>query len=478
MKFKMAETIKLPKRGASRFKYLRKHYPVFEYHTFSWELSGNKLHLYFHFISGDIVFKPKSIIKFPAIIKAEKVAHTRKTLIDNLVFSVGMIELISYWKATCSPMIKVSCGKLTKPQIKWWKHLYFHGLGEMFYLNGINTNDADFVNIECADVPRFKLNKKFRPKEYKLLVPIGGGKDSLASIDLLTKLRDEKYYLLMNPTKAAKDAAKAAIKRQLGYTVFIKRSIEKKLLTLNAKGYLNGHTPFSAMLAFYTTLVSVVADTKYSCLSNESSANEPTIIGTEINHQYSKTIDFEKNYNTYLKRYISPHFEYLSLLRPLNEFQIVKVFSQNKNNLSIFKSCNVGSKKDKWCCNCSKCLFVSILLSAHIGIARTNKVFGESLLNKKTLKKEFLELAGQATTKPFECIGTIDEIRVAITLIKKQQPALFKEQFLLKLFGRNYPESFASTEEIEKIESTFYKGHRLNKKFKKLVYEGYEEASH
>jgi len=473
----MADQIKLPKGGGKRFLFLRSRYPVFIYQAFTWDMKGNKLYLEFHFSCGEIVYKPKSVIDFPKGILAEKMAKKRKQLIDHLVFNLGLIELISYWKATCSPVIDVKCGKLTATQIKWWKHLYFHGLGEMFYLNKIQTTESEFVNIKCAKLGRYLRNEQFKPKENKLLVPIGGGKDSLASIDLLSKLKDEKFYLLMNPTKAAKAAAKAAIKRQPGHTVFIKRKIDKKLLKLNAAGYLNGHTPFSAMLAFYTTLVSVVVNTKYSCLSNEASANEPTIIGTDINHQYSKTVEFENNYNAYLSKYINPHYEYLSLLRPLNEFQIVKIFSQNENNLFIFKSCNVGSKQDKWCCNCSKCLFVSILLSAHIGIDRTNQVFGASLLDKKILKKEFLELVGHAKTKPFECIGTIDEIRVAITLIQKREPHLFSKQYLLKFFAKKYPSSFASAAEIREIEDTFFKGHRLNSKFKKLVYEGYEEAS-
>ena len=212
-------------------------------------------------------------------------------------------------------------------------------------------------------------------------------------------------------------------------------------------------------------------------MSNEASANEPTIIGTDINHQYSKTVEFERDFNAYLKKYITPHFVYLSLLRPLNEFQIVRIFSQREKNLDIFKSCNVGSKKDIWCCDCSKCLFVAILLSAHIGIEKTNKIFGESLLHKKSLKKEFLELVGHADTKPFECIGTIDEIRVAITLIQQQEPKLFAQQYLLKYFAKNFLESFASEKEITEIIDTFFKGHRLNQKFKKLVYEGYRKAS-
>jgi len=431
----------------------------------------------FYFQCGDIVFKPSSVIKFPKAIALEKMAKSRKAFVDHLVFSIGLIEMVSYWKATCSPEIHVACGHLSKGQQKWWKYLYYHGLGEFFYLNKIDTNEIDFVEFTCVQKPKFDKIERFKPSEKKLLLPIGGGKDSLASVSILSKTKDEKFYLLMNPTKAAKDSVKSATKRYKEQTVFIKRVIDKQLLELNAKGYLNGHTPFSAMLAWYTTLTSVFTKTKFSCLSNEASANEPTIIGTNINHQYSKTIDFEKNYNAYLRRYVNPHYVYQSLLRPLNEFQIVSIFSQSEKNLKIFKSCNVGSKQDKWCCDCSKCLFVAILLAAHIGIERTRKVFGIDILDQKNLKKDFLELIGQADTKPFECIGTIDEILVSITLIKQNEPAYFKKQFLLRYFGKHFSSLYASPKEITKIIETFFRGHRLNSYFKKLVHESYTQAN-
>ncbi len=471
------KTIKKSLKGMQRFDFLRKQYPVFNYQKYKWSIRGQKLNIRFCFDCGDIQFSPTSSIKFPKSIDPEKWAKPRKKIIDNLVFNIGMIEMVSYWKATCSPSIHVACGTLSKAQINWWKKLYYHGLGEFLYLNDIKIKQESLVRIECVKGKNLQTNERLKPKDNRLLVPIGGGKDSLASITMLSQTRDKKFYLLMNPTKAAKDSAKSAPERYGEAAVLVKRVIDPTLIALNKKGFLNGHTPFSAMLAFYATLVSVFVNTKYSCLSNEASANEPTIIGTDINHQYSKTVEFEKDFNNYLKKYISPHYVYMSLLRPLNEFQIVRIFSQREKNLSIFKSCNVGSKKDIWCCDCSKCLFVCILLSAHIGIEKTNKVFGESLLNKKSLKKAFLELVGHADTKPFECIGTIDEIRVAITLIKQQEPTLFAKQFLLRHFATKFPGSLANDAKIEEIKNTFFKGHRLNQKFKKLVYEGYRTAS-
>lgn len=58
----------------------------------------------------------------------------------NLVFQLGMVELVSYWKITCSPRVEVAAGALEPEQISWWKTLYFGGLGEFFYVNGIDSD--------------------------------------------------------------------------------------------------------------------------------------------------------------------------------------------------------------------------------------------------------------------------------------------------------------------------------------------------
>ena len=201
----------------------------------------------------------------------------------------------------------------------------------------------------------------------------------------------------------------------------ITRVIDKNLLELNKQGFLNGHTPFSAIVAFTSYLMAYLTNRKYIILSNEGSANEPTIIGTDINHQYSKTYEFEKDFYEYTKKYFKIDIKYFSLLRPIKEIQIAYLFSKYKDYHKVFRSCNVGSKTNpwKWCLNCPKCLFVFIILRAFLPLNEMIDIFGENLLDKKELEKEFLELIGQSDAKPFECIGTIDEVKYAMNRIVK-----------------------------------------------------------
>ena len=201
------------------------------------------------------------------------------------------------------------------------------------------------------------------------------------------------------------------------------------MLALNNQGFLNGHTPFSALVAFASYFVALIYQKQYICLSNEASANESTIKGEDVNHQYSKSYEFELDFKNFVERYLDPKITYFSLLRCMSEMQITCYFAKLKAYHTTFKSCNVGSKQEIWCNNCAKCLFVYIMLSAHLNDDELFNIFHENLLQKANLLPIFDELCGIVDNKPFECVGTRDEVNTAICLaIKKRQdiPLLYK----------------------------------------------------
>ena len=189
------------------------------------------------------------------------------------------------------------------------------------------------------------------------------------------------------------------------------------MLQMNAEGYLNGHTPFSALLAFYTILLGFATKSKYIALSNESSANEPTVPDTEINHQYSKSVAFENDFRHYVSKYIDADIQYFSFLRPLNELQIAKFFSRAKEYRKVFKSCNAGSKTDSWCGKCPKCLFTWLALSPFIPRNELTEIFGKDLLKDNDLRVILDQLDGSVEVKPFECVGTVGEVRACVNKI-------------------------------------------------------------
>lgn len=406
-------------------------HPIFHFHSYQWKFEApNKLLISYDFeIEKLVCFKPAIEIKFPNDFKNSLTPEN----ICQLVFQYGLVEMISYWKSTCSPLIMIHCGKLNSSQISFWKNLYYHGLGEFRFKNKIMANENEFLNIEFDDhelAEDLFLDNKIYPQ--LLMVPIGGGKDSIVTLEIMCKNKLKPLLFFLNPRESTFKIADASGIPKDNW-IIANRQIDKNLLLLNDQGYLNGHTPFSALLAFLTILVGVPLGVNQIILSNENSANEGNaeFNGEIINHQYSKTFDFEKKFDSYRKQYLTHQTNYFSFLRPLKELQIAKLFSKYTKYHTLFRSCNVGQKQDYWCCQCSKCLFVWVILSPWISFSGMEKIFGKNLWNDNQLLQTLKELAGINGNKPFECVGTIAEVRSALVLsakkYTKQNFSLLKE---------------------------------------------------
>jgi len=399
--------------GQQKFNTFREDFPFFSYDGFKTTITADGLKVVYQFnLSDKYFFQPSFLLPVKSILKK----HPDEKLIgsagiQNLLFHIGMIELISYWKTACPRRVIVKGYLLDDIQVSWWKNIYFQGLGEFFYMNDIETGPDDFMQIKsegkASGTEHFDLNDR-------ILVPIGGGKDSVVTLELLRKEFEIRPFIL-NPRGASLECCyKAGFSNNL--ISEINRSLDPQLLKLNQEGFLNGHTPFSALLAFYTLLVAALSGNKHIALSNESSANEPTVAGTDVNHQYSKSYSFERDFRSYVSAYISEDFNYFSFLRPLSELQIARLFSLQVKYYPVFKSCNAGSKTDIWCGHCPKCLFAWIILSPFIPLDELFHIFGRNLYEDAGMIPYLKELTGMDEVKPFECVGTVDEVNAALQL--------------------------------------------------------------
>lgn len=389
---------------------LRKRYPKMYYHGYAIEEDEKTIRITYDLeIESLSSFAPTFTLQKPC----GAVMMKEYRLFKEAVFSLGMVELISYWKLACPPCVIVECGSLTEEQVSWWKKLYFHGLGEFFYTNGIETDMDSFMDI--VSTGEKATGKEIDYAFHGNLIPVGGGKDSFVSLDVLKQYKEENYAFVIGNVKSAIHASHAA-----GYDGdhFINpmRTLDERMLKLNKEGYLNGHTPFSAMAAFAAYLTALVYHCRYIVLSNEASANESTVKDSTVNHQYSKTFEFEVDFNKYVKDYLAPSVHYFSLLRGISELQIAAIFSTLKQYHSVFRSCNVGQKEEKWCGHCAKCLFVCIMLQAFLSKEEVIAIFGRDMLNDESMLDLFKELTGIVDNKPFECVGTRDEVNQAVMM--------------------------------------------------------------
>ena len=446
------------------YKKCREDYPTFTYQGYSYNLDDTGISMTFDFsIDGLSEFHPTWSIP-----RINEVASLDEALIDEMVFSLGMVELISYWKIACPPTVIIKDRKLSKEQIDWWKKLYWGGLGEFYYTNGIEENISDFMTVSCesdktSNPPKFETGNSFNGTP-KVLVPVGGGKDSVVSIELLKNNADVNCYVINS--RGATDAT-VQVAELTNKTIYAKRTLDKNMLDLNAKGFLNGHTPFSALVAFSSIIAGYLNDLHFVALSNESSANESTVADSYVNHQYSKSYEFEEDFRYYERTFIGSGVYYFSFLRPLAELQIAMLFSHFKKYHSVFKSCNVGSKQDIWCGHCPKCLFVYIILSPFLSLEEMDAIFGKRLFEDETLMEDFDKLCGILPEKPFECVGSRDEVNASIVESICKYESEGRE---LPVLFRHYKDSKDTTTSAFKSITTQYSNeHGLNEFFENII---------
>ena len=404
---------------------LRQRHPRFVYERFVISRVGRSLRVEFRFrLEPDIEFTPETIFEQADWARIEEMP--RSTL-ENYFFHLGLVEMLSYWKAACSPDIVVRAGSLSSEQTAWWMDLLRKGMGEYFYLNQIDFRSADLVRIISAGKPgvgrdsglgtRDSGRAEWRTpsRESRNLVLTSGGKDSVVTLETLRAAGQRFDCLLLNPTEAALAVAKQA---ECTEPIIVRRTIDQRLLDLNAAGYLNGHTPFSALLAFLGTAAAALGGHRRVIVSNERSAEEATVeyLGAPINHQYSKTFEFETAFREYSRNYLSPEIEYLSFLRPLYELQIAQRFATHPVYFPLFRSCNRGMATNSWCGRCPKCLFVWTVLYPFVEREELLRIFGSDLYAWGGAAEILRALLGLDAAKPFECVGTKEETLAALHL--------------------------------------------------------------
>ncbi len=399
------------------FEELQKTYPLFSYDSYSYELKPGLIELSFQFSCGD---EKLTTVDTISGVTEEMVKKISKPELDEYIFQLGIAEIPSYWKAFLSPTIEIQCGNLDATQIQFWQKLFYFGLGEFFYQNKIKPFKPEFKSTErklSFDRLEYQVaqDDKLEATSSKLsavLVPVGGGKDSIVTLELLA-VEGRAIYTWSGLKGSSADVIDLFGSRhpRLGDIVF-SRTLDSRLSELNSEGHPNGHTPFSSVLAFFTILTARLYEIPQIAISNESSSNEPTGTweGIDINHQYSKSVEFERDFQSYVTSLFgSSSPRYFSYLRSMNELAIMEKFVTFPEYFEVFHSCNVGQKDNVWCGKCGKCAFVALLLSAYLDDETIARIFRSDVMNQDHLIPHFDALLGKVEFKPFECVGTRSE---------------------------------------------------------------------
>jgi UDP-N-acetyl-alpha-D-muramoyl-L-alanyl-L-glutamate epimerase len=371
-------------------------------------------------------------IRFPGAPALSSMTPARAAAAQRALTLLHVMAGTSYYKALLPPNI-VTHENLSPALAKLAKAVYTEGLAEFGYQNKLTLAPQFASGATGSAAEALALSPR-------ALVAIGGGKDSLVSVEALKRAGIPACAVWIGRSELIAATAKAS-----GLpTLNISRDIAPELFALNAQGALNGHVPVTAINSAILVLAAILYDYKQVIFSNERSASAATLIheGQAVNHQWSKGADFENALSQLVRAEIAFDLHYFSLLRPLSELAVTQKFAAVDTYDALFSSCNrnfriLGDKPaSRWCGQCPKCHFVFLALAPFVAKPRLLKIFGKNLLDEIELAPAFEALLEwNGAHKPFECVGEAQESRAAFFQLLDR--ADWREDALVQHFAKH-----------------------------------------
>lgn len=327
---------------------------------------------------------------------------------EKLLDLTACVLGVSYFKLLAPFKIAAPQIALSEQDLGFVRDVYENGLAEFYARNDLKRfgklsfdTATDDSKYGTPDLPR------------RSLLPIGGGKDSLVSVQLLENAGEAFTPFAVNP----KGPILTSVDKIGLSALFVTRTLDPEMIRLGKQPpYFNGHVPSTAINSMIAALTAILFGFDRIILSNERSASEGNMKfdGREANHQHSKSVEFERLIAKTLADATGGRLAYFSLLRPYSEAKIATIFAKQQRFDNVFSSCNrnfrlSGHDGPLWCGECPKCLFTFLIMAPVMPKDRLTAIFGKNLLAETTNEPGYRELTGLAGQKPWECVGEILE---------------------------------------------------------------------
>ncbi|HEX4283204.1 MAG TPA: hypothetical protein VHZ27_20715 [Solirubrobacteraceae bacterium] len=347
---------------------------------------------------------------------AETLSAGERKRVEGLLALLHWVAGVSYYKAAAPPNVTCETGNPPPATSELLAALYSDGLGEFAFVNGL-------PGLPRPAFPRSSAPAGGGPgggASRRVLVPVGGGKDSAVAIEIVRASGLEMELFSVGNAPAIEGTVQAAGLPRL----LAKRSVDPRLIAVNRAGALNGHVPITAIVSCAALLTAALNGFDTVALANErsASAGNTTLDGVEVNHQFSKSVRVERLLSAAVAE-VAPDVRIFSVLRPASELSIARAFARLGQYHDVFTSCNRIFKLDpalrltSWCCDCDKCRFVFLILAPFMEPDALWRIFGRAMLDDERQYAGFALLTATGGHKPFECVGEIGEVLAAIRLL-------------------------------------------------------------
>lgn len=374
---------------------------------------------------------------------------------------------VSYYKAAIPNSICIDTQPISELCAQFFNKLFLYGLAEFAFRNQLDLRKR----VRFPFSPHGFAQPEGAPLINRTAIPVGGGKDAVVTIEALKRTDESLVLFSLGDFQPSQEIARIA---QLPL-IKVTRQISPVLIKLNQKGAYNGHVPISAIIAFLLPVCAILYGFKNAALSNERSANSDNLVcdGLRVNHQYSKSMEFERDAAAFFKSHILSEFNYFSFLRPLSELSIAQLFSKLSAYHPVFMSCNGAFKLDPeerrqhWCLDCHKCRFTFLVLAPFINKGKLIRLFGSNLLDDIEQRRGFDQLLGIHGYKPLECVGEIEE-SAALFWLLTQKPQ-WREDCLVRRFKTKILPKIDKPEQMLKAAMHFSNHHQLPHEYEKVL---------
>ncbi|HET6436114.1 MAG TPA: UDP-N-acetyl-alpha-D-muramoyl-L-alanyl-L-glutamate epimerase [Xanthomonadaceae bacterium] len=358
----------------------------------------------------------------------------RAAAADRALRLLHLVAGVSYYKAAVPPEIRVEGEPVDADTAALLETVYLNGLGEFAYRNGLDLRGR--LRFPHAAAPGGEASALGLRRHA--LVAIGGGKDSLVTIEALREAGIEQTVAWIGGSQLIR----ACAERTGLATLNVGRTLAPELFEYNRQGAWNGHIPVTAVNSAILAFAAIVLGMDQVVFSNERSASYGSLIaGTgEVNHQWSKGWAFEQAFGEHLRRHVAADLSYYSLLRPLSELAVARQFARSDHYDGWFSSCNrnfhiLGERPvNRWCGVCPKCHFVFLALAPFMPKPRLTAIFGRNLLDDEAQAPGYDALLEFRDHKPFECVGEGRESRAAMEALAARPE--WREDALVKRYRR------------------------------------------
>jgi hypothetical protein len=358
----------------------------------------------------------EEVITFP---RAATPTPAQSALLDLAALAIG----VSYYKANASGRIELATAFASAAAHDLARALYSEGLGEFYVRNNLPYPPRLTFDPAAPALGDIAAPVGAPRTPTSAVVAFGGGMDSHVAYSLIERAGVSAELA----TVALSDKIKRVIEDCTDAPVtFIDRKLDQRLLAANKAGALNGHIPVTALNSLILILHASFTGADWVVFANERSADESTMTvdGHGVNHQFSKTFHAEQLIRAAVHAASPTGPDYFSVLRPVSELWIARELARLPRPLERFRSCNrnfVFSDSPKalaagrWCGECAKCVFTALIMAPFLKRAQSIALFGADVLDNPANLSLAEELAGFTDAKPWECVGTVDEVSAALS---------------------------------------------------------------